>query len=393
MQDPQPREAALSPGQDNKILEAVGPEKVLAGVVLEALHLEPVGPVWLIHGRGAQRELLLVPRVGEEDQVAELVQVIDLVNDPLLPWGHHLEEVLDFNVLARLNPVVNCLQVYHVNLSSLLAPQPRKEDFAAPRLPQSEPEALVVFFEQELVPSLPGPLFSHSDPKLVGPVGLVHLAVKDQGVVEAPRNVPGGLLDGLLRVLLPVQIPETDLVRLVPSGINGVGHQVFRWGGDDAPHVAVRQILRDVILVEDHIDVLALQIFLGVALKLCPAVQLVAFPLESSGEVTPAEGPLLPRDLVVRLLQVRFHLLVDLAGEGLQVARGLLAVVILLLQVIDNLLALPLIVPEPKVRIRSRDRWIEQGPFHTPPVLPFHDSELHLMRHPRGQRLRFPPFV
>ena len=74
---------------------------------------------------------------------------------------------------------------------------------------------------------------------------------------------------------------------------------------------------------------------------------------------------------------------IDLVGEGLDVLGRRLAVVVLLLEIVDHLLALSVVIPEPEVRVRSRDRGIEERLFHASPILALDHAVLHLVGHPR----------
>ena len=235
--------------------------------------------------------------------------VVHLVNCALVPRGHNLQKCLEVHSTSGgLDSLVGGGQVNHPYLCRLLASAPAEEDLAAPALPRAKPEPLVVLLKQELVAGLPA-LAPDPTPQLVRAVGLVLLAVKDDGVVEAPRDVAGGLLDHLiLDEGLGLQIPEVHLVGLIPGGVHGVGDEAARWGGGDATDVAVRKSLRDLVLVQDNLDAVPLKVLLRVALAHRPAVELVGLPLDRSGKVPPPEAAHLPRNLLVGLLQVALHL-------------------------------------------------------------------------------------
>mmetsp|Transcript_94941 Transcript_94941/g.306524 ORF Transcript_94941/g.306524 Transcript_94941/m.306524 type:complete len:335 (-) Transcript_94941:265-1269(-) len=227
-------------------------------------------------------------------------------------------------------------------------------------------------------------------PELPGPLGGVLGGVEDSGAVSAPLDAAADPLQ-LVRQLAPGrQVEEADAVGLVAREVHGVGQLVMGRGWPHPDDHALALAFCHLVLVEHHLllGVLGWLPHLWASCGLA-AVDLVRQALHRAGVVEP--WAMAVCRAVVGLLEVQDVLGVDLLPQLLQVRRLLLRVGVLGPQVRQDLLALPLVVPEPEPWVLALDR---RGHGLGPAALALHGPEGHLVRplrrHRRGQRaLRF----
>ena len=330
-----------------------------------------------VAGRRVRRPLpyheLTAPVGGDEPLP---LPMLDVVQDPLPPLGDA------FQSGVRLG------QVEVVHLAGFAGARFDEQILFVGALADPHPEQIVGLLEEKFIGGITGRTSAgrQSPPiHLVGSVLVVHLEIKQSGIVGPP---PDGAVNlqplGMVHRLPADHVLDVQLVRFVAAEIDRIGHEVVGGTLGDGTGGAVVVSLREDILVEIYFlvgqdgrrggigrcgvprrnGILPLLVVpLADIFDGRPHVNGVAFPLERSSIIVPL--PIGRRSGVVCLLQPSHQFVVQLVPQpdvGIEeIPHDGGGVVILRLEMIQHFAGGPIVRSHPPVGIAQLLGWIEEG--------------------------------